>query len=225
MPDLNNFPFDQGYYAKLPNISADGSGNGALENQDSEKLPLWITAVNADFAMGGGFAQSRMKRTFFPRNFVQPAFTIEGITPNQYEYGRLTEFIRQTQLQAVQREGNDILTFLRINGGGMKGVRNMRGAHQGFLLGGFIQSIERKAEMGVNAPTWQFAFQVVTAKNNSVLESSRTRGRILRAWTGIIDSPTILGTGSEFETGEDYHRTGEGDYILPPDFHTEIQRP
>lgn len=222
---LNDFPFDKGYYAKLPNISADGRGNGALQNQDGERLQLWITAVGADFAMGGGFAQSHLHRTWFPRNFTQPAFTVAGVTPNQYEYGRLAEFVRNSQVQAVHRESNDILTFLRINGGGEEGVQNQRGAHQGFLLGGFVQSIERKAEMGVNAPTWQFAFQVVTATDNSILDASRTRGRILRKWTGIIDSPTLLGTGSEFETGEDYHRDGDGSYILPPDFHTEIQRP
>lgn len=198
-----------------------------MQNQDGKRIGLWITGVHADFSMGGGFAQSRIKRQWFPRNFTQPVFAIEGIAPNQYEYGRLAEFVRNAQLQAVQRGGNDVLTFLRINGGGMPNVRNQRGKHGGFLLGGFIQSMERRAEVGVNVPTWQISFTVATSNNSPLFNATRTRGRILRAWTGIINPKTVLGGGTQFvnqQTKATNQNDPSKDYTPPashPDFNPD----
>jgi hypothetical protein len=107
---------DQGYYVTLP-YETDGSGkpmdpanhrpSGNLTSRGTNpgSIELWITQAQISFQMGGSTGQSKRLREFFPRNLVQPVWTIQGIVPNSYQLQRLGEFIRSTHFDALNPTG------------------------------------------------------------------------------------------------------------------------
>lgn len=194
----NNFgPIDTGYYVTYP-LEADGSPqdpanhspSGYLQNKDGDQVALWITQAQISFTVAGSFAQSPRLRQFFPRNLVDPVWTIQGIVPNSFQYQRLAEFIRSTHFDVLNPTGiTDIsshLPTLHINAGNMGNLASLtdadmknftpqqknflannpnavqgKGPHAAQHVKGFIPSFSRGAQRFINVPTYQFDFSVV----------------------------------------------------------------
>lgn len=166
-------PIDRGYSVRSPDFRPDQGGeaiNGAnalLEKGDGSRVFLWVNNVESAFAMAGNTAQSHRSRRFYPHNFTQPSVTISGQTPNQYEYGRLAEFVRSAQLRSLN-DDQALLTFKLFEGGGA-GITNdnpaIRGKHQQIAIRGYVTRVDRITERFINAPNWTMEFVITEAQS------------------------------------------------------------
>lgn len=146
------------------------TANAYLENRITNKrLLLWVYDFTSDFSATGTEAQSRTRKEFYPRFFTQPRYVIKGQTPNQYEWQRLGEFIRQGMLMqvmssAVQSNPQFEAFVLRIEGRGYATKnRNTKGGHAGWTLEGYIEEAPAGGERFEFAPEYEFTFILANA--------------------------------------------------------------
>lgn len=93
-----NHPIDRGYAVRFPTADpAENNANGKLTDQLGRQIYFWIEEVEATITMNGSTGQSRNVRQFFPRNMVQPMFTIRGRMPDSYKFNKLAGFVRESQ--------------------------------------------------------------------------------------------------------------------------------
>lgn len=203
---FNPGSIEDGYYVTLPSEPNSGgslkdplggtpmdpanhSPSGYLQNYKGEQVALWITQAQISFTVGGTFVQSPRLREFFPRNLIDPVWSIQGITPNSFQYQRLAEFIRTTHFDVLDPTGlSDIgshLPTLHINAGGLGDLSQLqqsdmkhfvpdqkkfladhpntvqgKGPHSAQHMKGFIASFSRGAQRFINVPTYEFQFTV-----------------------------------------------------------------
>lgn len=160
-------PTDQGYHVNLPaNRRAHASEDrytAYLEDQDGQRLYMWVHEITMNFQLSGSKAQSHQFHAFYPRNFVAPVVTIVGQCANQAAYGDLCEFIRRSQRKSLRWENSDArmnTVHMVIPSGGEPHTGHK---HDGHSLNGHIRSITRQNQRWVNAPQFRFDFMVATA--------------------------------------------------------------
>jgi hypothetical protein len=198
--DLEFGRIGRGYVVRLPNMAPDEGGNAKnqanayLEDaQDGKRVFMWVNAYEADFAMSGTTAQSKKRREFFPHNFAQPTLNITGQTPNQYQHARLAEFIRRHQkLSAISDKH---VLNLKITGGGEHTAQEtVKGIRDPVDLVGYINTAQRTAEVGVNAPDFTFGFVILKANKFIGLQDQVVRTVKFKDILDVIQHP-----GSHFE--------------------------
>lgn len=153
--------------------------NGTLNN-NTFQWPMFVTDVSIDVALSGSTAQARLTRDFYPHNFVQPSFVIQGQALDQADYGMLCEFIHYSQQNSIANDG--ALLQLWIKGGGIGGKRvskggvhvnnkllnqqkfqgnqMIRGGHNQILCQGYVTTMPRQHTAGVVSPTYTMSFAV-----------------------------------------------------------------
>lgn len=198
-------PIDRGYAIKRPNLSPDRAGqpqkdaNAYFENGNGERVFMWVSDVEAQFAMTGSTAQSRAYRRFYPHNFAQPTCTISGQCPNQYEMGRLAEFIRDSQL--LQLEDNPLLKFRLFTQGKDTARPLQKGKHRRISISGYVLNVPRTAERWVNAPEYRLEFAIAKAEHFLGLQDqvvSRVR------LSNILDA---LQHGNYVKSAKEFHHS------------------
>lgn len=141
--------------------------------RELKAFPIWIYDVTSDFALVGTTAQSPGKRDFYARNFSQPVYTMRGQTHNEFDYGRLIEFVRDAQEECVFGAKRTIMQ-VRLNGHrgpdevwhqpGTRNerkrpiIRNQRGRRPPLGAQGYVNTIRRAHTRFVNAPEYEFQF-------------------------------------------------------------------
>lgn len=187
-------PFDQGDWIRRPdrpethartNATLLSGVNPQTDLAGSNSIDLWVAGVTSSFGIAGSFAQSRHRRSFFARNLAQVAFVIEGQAPNQYEFGRLAEFVRTAQMDVLLRSTQMRLT---IPGGGTPAKRNMKGVRRAIDVIGYIEGFDRAHERWVNAPDYQFSF-VISRSLSGLFRDEPVRVPYLRSWADIFKDP------------------------------------
>lgn len=145
-----------------------------------------MTEANISFQVNGSFSQSARLRQWFPRNLIQPIWKLSGVCPNSFQYQRLGEFIRASQLECITPTSLLAQNFLKLtiyNRG--LGDLNMlsqvssqfrrphnvnasqwvqgKGPHEHQVVFGYAQNFSRGATKFINAPTYDFEFNVLFA--------------------------------------------------------------
>ena len=185
---------DRGFVVNKPNFKPDEGGearnhaNAYLEDQDKNRVYMWVNDLRSDFSMAGTYAQSKKRRSFFPHNFVQPSMTISGQTPNQYQYNRIAEFVRKSQREVVQNDRR-VLKFRCIATAEDTVRPIIKGSHQSISIDGYVQSMPRLAERWVNAPTFSFAFIVTYADKLLGLDDQIVRRVKFKSILDVIKNP------------------------------------
>jgi hypothetical protein len=177
-------PYDRGYdVASIP--QPDRAANAILVDLDTnERVPLWIFDVQTNFALAGSTGQSADTRTFFPRNFVQPTFAVQG-QATQYQVGAYAEFVRKLQLKAVQK---GTLARLTIPGGGVRrGHSGTKGTHAGLSAQGYVRSFGRIHEQGRYVVDYSFDF-VVSRMESSLFNEQAGNAYQLATWLDIVNA-------------------------------------
>lgn len=185
--------------------------SGFLVRPDGALINLWITDMQATFAVAGVAAQSRMLREWYPRSFADVTLQITGNVPNTQEYNRLAMFVREHQylgLQYVSSGGTatQTVTFglhdqtpsqwgspaargsdvVPTNGLPPSGVStNVKGNHLPWQVNGYIQSIDAGAVRHEVAP--EFTINLIVAGSTFVA------GQI-GIWKETVDDPSALGS-------------------------------
>lgn len=217
---------NRGYVIRTPDLEPDHGGhsinqsNAYLENHDQERVYMWVNAIESDFAMAGQTAQSKKRREFFPHNFTQPSLTISGQTPNQYQHARLAEFIRQHQKQSAISDKR-VLNLKILGGGEDTKQETVKGIRDPVDLTGYINSAQRTAEVGVNAPDFSFSFVILKASKFIGLQDQVVRSVKFRDILDVIQHPD---SKFEFQGGgvpQGGHPQGNGENggpgsIIPP---------
>lgn len=183
-------PIDQGYFVKSPNVAANhNTATGYLKDQDDQHFYLWIHDITGSFEVSGSNVQAESSRTWFPRYMTQPKLTITGQTANQYEYGRLAEFIRVTQDKSLRfdKVAHDLNTVtLGVQGhGGIKTPTGVRYSRTPILCQGHIKSIERHTERWNNAPQFTFDF-IVAFSTQGLYTIDQSEIDQLPKWMDIV---------------------------------------
>lgn len=138
--------------------------NGALIN-------LWITDIQASFAVSGQAAQSRMLRQFYPRSFSSVTLSITGNVPNTQEYNRLALFVREHQYLALQGLNGgstiDQTIVFALNdqtpSSWPANPHNVKGAHVPWHLRGYVKSMAAGAVRHEVAPEFTVDFLVAAS--------------------------------------------------------------
>jgi hypothetical protein len=174
---LNN-PIDTGYGVTTPNISADKSSswNVLLETNEGVYIKLWAEDIQMDFAMAGSTGQSRFRNQFYPKSFNQPKLQVSGRMPNQYEYNRLANFVRENHMQVLsgvevkapigQQTVQAPVIKLFIRGNSLKTYKNVKGGHKAHSFEGYISNIQAGAIKFNFAPEFKFEFIPLKSKFN-----------------------------------------------------------
>lgn len=184
-----NGPIAQGQGVRHHDVNASQKGASArLYNQVGDHISLWVYEVESGFEMAGTRAQSAQKRDFYPHNFVQPALKVRGQTANNYEFNRLSEFVRFAQRRGVfygehglDRPTIDFVLF----GNGVKTARGHKGEHQALKLEGIIPTIPRGARRFEFAHDYEFDF-IVTKSVSGLMKDEEYRARKLLSWAEIV---------------------------------------
>jgi hypothetical protein len=156
--------------------------NGYLDFHGT-KCYLWVDQLMADFAMNIQRAQSYRTRTAFPRNFVQPSFTVRCQCANQRIYADTVEFIRTTQ---THLESATTLTV--VNVATYKGHRKLRGRHRGNSAEGYVRAVRREYGRFINAPTLSFDFVVERHLSPSGWDDGENLSpKVLPTWKEVIE--------------------------------------
>lgn len=147
-----------------PNISPDEDGhtrrgaNAMLYNARHEGVGMWIDRVESSFGLSGTIGQGPTRRDFYPHNLVQPSITLHGQTPNQFQYHRLMDFIRQSHLDAVldfTPEKPILRLILVCHSDAPKGGH---GHYTEIDVEGFAPNAPKRSERFVNAPDYELPF-------------------------------------------------------------------
>lgn len=189
---INRLPIDRGLGVKHHNVSAEGKGiNAKLWSQSpgSQEIGLWVYEVSADFTVAGSRAQSAKTRDFYPHNFVQPILTVKAQAPTNYEFNRLSEFVRHTQKRAVFFDQHNLdtpsITFL-LQRRGRHTLRNTKGPHQSLSLEGFIPTFAHGAKRFEFAQDFTFTFVVTRSKYGLMNDGRAYAALSLRSWAEIV---------------------------------------
>jgi hypothetical protein len=108
-------PATKGYDALIANRNGRSydRANGQISNA-TFKWPLFITDISIDFSVQGSTAQSQLTRDFYPHNFVQPGFTVTGISLDNVDYGQMCDFIHMCQIGMIQQFSESNLIQLQV---------------------------------------------------------------------------------------------------------------
>lgn len=165
-------PTDQGYFVTFPPkaVATEAHHTAELKRPDGGTFYLWVYNVEQNYEISGQYAQSHRHRAWYPRNFVQPRITVQGQFPNQSEYGKFAEWVRDAQMQCQRANSSDYprgntihLTIHTGNPAEKLSKVHTRYKHDGLAVRGHIMHVDRQAERWVNAPEFQFEFVVVSA--------------------------------------------------------------
>lgn len=174
---------------------------------------FFVTDVEIDIALGGSTAQSRYKQDFYPKNFVQPSFTITGVCLDQVEYGVLCEFIHQSQHKSLHHSGR--LTQLLVKGDTWKfkkkihvnknGQQTVKGPRRPVVAKGHIGSIARAHEKFVYSPVFTFSF-VVDDMISGIYSEDTVTANELQTWSDIMQAqlgvaPVVTSDTKQVTTG------------------------
>lgn len=164
-----------------------------------KEIKMWVFDVTAGFAMSGTTAQSSHTRTFFPRNFVQPAFTISVQCPTQRHAGDLAEFIRDTQRSLRSS------TRLEIVAGWPKGNhgKKLKGPHSNIAAEGYIKSVQRESMAFNYSPEVSFDFVIERMIAPGAWADSPVTIRRLKSWHDIVEGILKNDTNAGFQTDPD----------------------
>lgn len=172
--DLNNNArgsLEKGYFVNLPGhdpatYKGGSTASGYFQNKNGETLSLWLTRASIDFKIGGSYGQSKRLRQWFPRNLVQPVWSIQGICPNSFQLQRLGEYIRQSQLEVLNPQSLSATEYLRlfIYPGNLQAGK---GPHNEVNMFGYVHNFKRGAERFKNAPAYEFEFMVLYSYGNN----------------------------------------------------------
>lgn len=214
VPSGNSIPIDKPNNnqeeivgVNAPALSPDINGEGAngsnacleIEGNDSsiQRLYLWVNNVESAFTVSGSVAQSVARRQFFPRDFAQPALMISGQTPNQYEYGRIAEFVRQSHLNVINPSfggtGLGLVTLTVFTDQKPTKFPMVKGPHQNLRIRGYVSSIERATERFVNAPDFKFEFIIAEATKFLGLQDQIQVGTELVSIVDALDQGRLTG--------------------------------
>lgn len=186
--------YDRGYQVSSPdrpqtrartNATLLSGVNPQVDVTGSSRIDLWVTDNESDFGIAGQTAQSRMRRTFFPHNLSQTAYSITGQCPNQEEYGRLTEFVRSAQVSALTSQ---TLMRLIIPEAGLPGGRTMKGRRKAIDAIGYVQAMPRSHERFVNAPSYTFSF-IISRSLAGLFQDEAVRVNYIKSWSEIFENP------------------------------------
>lgn len=169
-----------------------GKANGWL-SYGGDEVPLWVQEVTTGWSMSGSTAQSSRTRSFFPRNFQQPSFTISCQFPSQREYADVAQFVRRTH------KGLESATFLEILGvrtgpiiqsGRRSGKpsRRLKGPSQNIAAEGYVDHISRTHEQGVYSPEQNFNFVIERIISPGAWADKMVTIRKLKSWHDIVQS-------------------------------------
>ncbi len=225
---------DQGYYVQLPDTDpADLYPSGFLSLPASSSNPsnpggelyLWITQAQISLSAAGSFAQSARLREFFPRNFVQPVWNIQGICPNSFQLQRLGEFIRLSQFYALNPTSisstSANLVTLHIYDGHLGDLTNIsdknlkklhprqqnyiknnpttavqgKGPHPAQIMQGYINNFSVGAQKFVNAPTYELDFTVAFSQGDLIITQNWSFANTKLQENTNVISYGDLGTG------------------------------
>jgi hypothetical protein len=108
-------PATKGYDAHIAtrNGRSYDRANGQISNA-TFKWPLFITDISIDLSVQGNIAQSQLTRDFYPHNFVQPGFTVTGISLDNVDYGQMCDFIHMCQIGMIQQFSESNLIQLQV---------------------------------------------------------------------------------------------------------------
>lgn len=183
-------PVDRGHAVNIPHTRANEKRHTAwLEDTSSKNgIYLWIHQIESSFEIGGGFAQSANKADWHPRNFVQPRFKVTGQTASQFEYARISEFIRVAQNKAIRDHGKPALLRLKMHGGGV--TRHVKRTN--YDLFGYVEAISRRHERFNFGPDFSFEFIVAYAHQGLFTQGAakHTTLRKLGEWMDIFKGAT-----------------------------------
>jgi hypothetical protein len=168
-----------------PAILMNGQTSSAqFTDQDGDTLDLWLTTAQMSFQVQGAFSQSARLREFFPKNLVQAKWILQGICPNSFQYQRLAQFVRKSQLAVLNQSSLGANQLLRLdifgttnkqvyvyNGKFYATSPNPRAKKFTFNVGkqphapqiamyGYVPNSKRGAQKFVFAPTYQMEFMV-----------------------------------------------------------------
>jgi hypothetical protein len=176
-------PYDQGKDAVGHGHEESPNPNARLyfpwSNGGGPFVNLWVYDVQTSFGLSGSTAQSSKSRSFFARNSIPPTFTIACQAPNQYVYGRITEFIRKSQ------RGFADLAYLHIEGGGLPAGNHMRGPHKPLSAEGFVQNVRRRHAKFEIVPDFTFSF--VTALMHSPWNDEAYEPKEMLSWQDVVE--------------------------------------
>lgn len=189
----------------------------ATINNNKHQWPMFVTDVSIDLALAGSMGQSRLTRDFYPRNFVQPSFVIQGQALDQEDYGNLCEFLHVSQqdtLNPSSQQNTSNLMQLWIKGEGIQGTRSgsqgvgvksskfdslnqsrpnqiLRGPHQDLVCQGYIGSMPRVHQTGVVSPTYTFQF-IVAAMITGIYQEDMVQNAQVKTWADVLKSNSML---------------------------------
>jgi hypothetical protein len=198
------FNTEKGYAVSLPS-HAEGHYNVELEF-DENVLRLWIHEVILGFQINGSFAQSSYYREWYPRNMVQPSIRLVGQTANEHQYGEVAEFLRKSQLYALQtadaRGGGNTLAVTIPQGGIQDHF------HMGHHFRGHVKRVERRAERFNNRPEFSIEFVVVNAYSGLLEVKSSSAEAVKGEFAMYMQIPNTIRRGATVEFSTDPDRTG-----------------
>lgn len=188
-----------------------GGGENATINDGDYQWPMYVHDVSIDFALNGTRAQARTTRDFYPHNFTQPGFVVQGQALDQQDYGSLCEFMHQAQHKALSG-GN--LIQLWVKGYGIDGGRTshagvtkngtfypnqiVRGSHQTLLCQGYVGSMPRQHQKFTPAPVYTFTFIVANMIQGPYQEDivqvqkQATWIDVLKQGSNITSTPALI---------------------------------
>lgn len=210
-----NKPRTDEWNVNSPDFSPDNRGepaNGAnamLRDAKGRRIGLFVNDITTDFNLAGSQAQSAGKQQFFPRNYAAPRVMISGQAPNGYEFGRLSEVVRESHLMAIDDGDRGLddqfraVTFMTFgkdhvpkfgdagaNQAARQGrkYRTTKGVPSRIVLDGYITNMVRGAERHMVAYDWQFELVVLRAKSLLALPDSKLNRTLVKTVQTIEDA-------------------------------------
>lgn len=182
IPGTSN-PINRGYAVQFPTADpASNNANGLLTDQLGRRIYFWIENVEANVTMNGSTGQSRSVRQFFPRNMIQPTFTIQGRMPDSFKFNKLAGFVRESQWLA--RSGR-YFKMQRMRGTDIA-YNNFKDSNSGDSI--YDPTIQLTIAGRAPQSEWQghygtsFKDPVIEAGGDSNPDSGTTRKGINRGW-------------------------------------------
>lgn len=186
----NVFNTEKGRWVRIPHFKRK-TYNGWLTSADHKsEFHLWIYEVGMGFSLTGSTGQSEKTRSFFPRNFSQPAIIVRGQAFDQAHYRKLGEFIREQQLASLK---TGIPMHLTIPHGGKKSLvaRNkykQRGRHEGISADGYVLQMNTGGEFGQFSPNYEFTFTISRSHAGVLSWDRAVTTRRLKSWNEIFQN-------------------------------------
>lgn len=155
--------------------------NGLL-SKGGTNVYLWVYEVQTGFSMSGTRGQSVRTRSFFPRNFVQPTFTVLCQSPNQENYANVMEFMRDAQTDIDSNVKLAIVSRSLYTG------YKLKGAHEDNDMEGYIKNAPRVHNRFEYAPNFRFDFVVERFLAPATWADKVASQRVLPSWKDVIES-------------------------------------